>query len=214
VSCVVVFGREPVVGRVKTRLAVEIGFEAAARVYRVLLGHTVEQAVAGGAVHAVLSLSDHPSDGWSPANHIAVEIQPEGSLGDRLAATFRRRFDEGFDRVVVVGSDCARLSSACLAAGLEALRDRPVVLGPADDGGYWLVGQRRPGVDLFSGIPWSSAGTLAATRRRLRRLGSAWSELHRLRDIDDRSDLESELASGTLAPGLAERLAEAMGDTS
>ncbi len=85
-----------------------------------------------------------------------------------------------------------------------------MVLGPAADGGYWLVAQRRPGVDLFSGIVWSSPGTLAATRQRLEALAVTWVELDELSDIDTEDDLRAELADSRIDPGLCERLLDAL----
>ena len=84
------------------------------------------------------------------------------------------------------------------------------MLGPADDGGYWLIGQRQPGYDLFSGIPWSSPDTLTCTRCRLRSLEVAWSELETLGDIDTGPDLEREIAAGTLDPSIRDVLARVL----
>ncbi len=85
-----------------------------------------------------------------------------------------------------------------------------MALGPAADGGYWLVAQQRPGVDLFTGIPWSSPDTLAATRRRLEALGATWVELDRLNDLDTEADLRAALADPRLAPELRDRLLNAL----
>jgi rSAM/selenodomain-associated transferase 1 len=213
-TAIVVFGREPVAGRVKTRLAAEIGDRAAARVYGRLLENTLIEAAKCGA-RAMLSLADPPCAAFEPPVALPVEVQSEGDLGRRMGDAFRRRFAEGFDSVLVVGSDCPALTAAHLSAGLDRLRSQhPAVLGPAPDGGYWLVGQSRPGADLFSGIPWSSPRTLEATRERLRDLGIRWAELPVLADVDTASDLDRILASGTLASGLAERIEQARRDSS
>jgi rSAM/selenodomain-associated transferase 1 len=204
-TAVVVFGRQPRVGEVKTRLAVDLGGRPAAEVYGLLLEHTLAEA-ARCADPAILSLSDPPDEEWEPGARIDVEVQSPGTLGDRLADTFARRFSEGRSRVIVVGSDCPGLTSDHLDAGISALEAVPVVLGPAGDGGYWLVGQRFPGARLFAGIPWSSPDTLAATRRRLETLGLKWTELEELRDIDTRSDLEEALAAGRIPERLRKRL--------
>jgi len=210
VTAAVIFGREPVAGRVKTRLAAEIGNRAAARIYQILLDHTLEQVSRCTASQTVLSISDAASPGWRPGVDVPVEVQPPGDLGERLAATFARRFAEGFEAVVLVGSDCAGLTANHVAAGFEELDRYPAVLGPAHDGGYWLVGQRRPGADIFSGIPWSSPDTLEATRRRIKDKEMRWAELGVLRDIDTMSDLDAELASGKLGTRLVDRLERAM----
>jgi hypothetical protein len=125
-----------------------------------------------------------------------------------MAAAFAGRFAAGAERVVLVGSDCPGVGAAHVREAAAALAAAPVVLGPAADGGYWLVAQRRPGLDLFTGIPWSASGTLAATRRRLEDLGASWLELEALSDIDTEEDLRSALADETLATGLRRRLQE------
>jgi len=202
-AAAVVFGRQPVPGRVKTRLGVSIGAEAAARVYAVLLEHALDvvlRAASAAGVAVVLSLAEPAEDGWRPVAgeaglaDLRIEVQPEGDLGTRLADCFERRFAEGVDQVVVVGSDCPGLGGWHLLEAGAALRSMPVVLGPAMDGGYWMIGQRRPGLDLFTSIPWSSPQTLEATRNRLTVLGAGWSELEALRDIDEVESLRAELA--------------------
>jgi glycosyltransferase A (GT-A) superfamily protein (DUF2064 family) len=123
---------------------------------------------------------------------------------------FDRRFGDGFDRVVIVGSDCPRLEVEHLTGAVKALRDAAVVLGPAADGGYWMVAQRRPGVDLFTGIPWSSPDTLTETRQRLENLGAAWVEIEALDDIDTEADLRTALTDPRLAPELRQQLLNAV----
>ena len=128
-----------------------------------------------------------------------------------MAEAFTRRFAEGEDRVVVVGSDCPRITTRHLRNGVEELERAEVVLGPTTDGGYYLVAQRPPGVDLFSKIPWSSAETLASTRNRLRDLGTELAELEELSDIDNQSDLDRLLADQHTPVTLARRLREVLG---
>lgn len=200
------FGREPLPGRVKSRLATAIGPEAAARVYEELLRYTLR--VAAGAGGVVLSLADAPSEGWFPVQEPPpfLEVQRGADLGERMGDAFARRFDEGAAQVVVIGSDCPGLRAEHLAAAFDALRAVPAVLGPALDGGYWLVGQRAPGGDMFRGVPWSTPRTLAATRERLHRLGVQWRELDELDDIDRVEDLERALADEHVSPELRTRL--------
>ena len=207
-SCaVVVFGREPIPGRVKSRLAVGVGEEVAALVYRELLGHTLRVA---GSIDAdvVLALAEPPARGWRPERAVAVEVQVAGDLGRRLADAFARRFAEGYRRVVVVGSDCPELAPHHFRAAFDGLAMHPIVLGPAWDGGYWLVGARAPGVDLFRDIPWSTGQVLEATRARLRAVDAGWLELERLHDLDTDADLRRVLAQESLGGKLHSRLRE------
>jgi rSAM/selenodomain-associated transferase 1 len=194
-----------VAGEVKTRLAAGLGDEAAARVYAVLLRHTLEVARSVDA-EAVLALAEQPGEGWLPDPPLRTELQTGVDLGARLHETFRLRFGEGCTRVIVIGSDCAELRPAHLEDAFESLETAEVVLGPALDGGYWLVAQRHPGHEIFSGIPWSTAAAMEATRRRLRKIGVIWSEIATLDDIDTVEDLESMLVSIDVDPMLVDRL--------
>ena len=208
-GCIVVFGREPVAGRVKTRLAAGVGEEAAARIYAVLLDHVLETAADAGA-RVVLSLAEAPSPVWAARLGVPFEIQRSGDLGERMADAFARRFAEGEDRVVVIGSDCPSITPRHLRRAFSELDTADAVLGPAADGGYFLVAQRPPGVDLFTGVPWSDPETLEATRDRLTGLRAAWTELEELSDIDDETDLKRLLADPTTPQTLARRLRAAL----
>jgi len=188
-TCVVVFGREPLPGQVKSRLAAGIGAEAAARVYSATLEHTLDVAKNSGA-RVVLSVADVPSSPWARNLDVLVEIQRGSDLGDRMDDAFARRFDEGEGRVVVVGSDCPWFGAIHVAKASAKLGGVDAVLGPASDGGYWLVAQRPPGLAMFARIPWSRPETLEKTRERIKALGGAWAELEELVDIDTVDDLE------------------------
>lgn len=188
-SCVVVFGREPIPGEVKSRLAAGIGAEAAARVYAAILEHTLEVARNSGA-RVVLSLAEVPSGSWARDVGAVVEIQRGKDLGDRMDDAFVRRFAEGEGRVVMVGSDCPWFTATHVAIASAKLGGADAVLGPAADGGYWLVAQRPPGLAMFARIPWSSPETLEETRKRISALGGTWFELEELVDIDTVEDLE------------------------
>ena len=202
---VVVFGREPLPGRVKSRLASTIGGERAAAAYAVLLDAALQAARATG-FETVLSLAEAPSAAWARGLAVAWEAQRGADLGSRMAAAFAAHFRDGVERVVVVGSDCPGLRPRHLREAEAALSGAAVVLGPSADGGYWLVAQRAPGVDLFSEIPWSAPTTLAATRRRLEALGVAWSEPETLADIDTEADLLAALDDDAVPESVRRRL--------
>ena len=204
-TVVVVFAREPVPGRVKSRLAEAIGERSAARIYAALLEQTLEVAEAS-AFDVVVSLAEAPTRAWIDTHDERWEVQHGADLGARMGDAFQRRFGEGYDRVVIFGSDCPFLRRDHLSQAVEALERMGVVLGPACDGGYWLVAQRRAGVDLFTGIPWSNPATLAATRQRLKALGTPWFELQELDDVDTIEDLRNALADPDIDIGLRRKL--------
>jgi rSAM/selenodomain-associated transferase 1 len=208
-TCVVVFAREPVPGEVKTRLREGIGAEAAAHVYAATLEHTLEIAKTSGA-RVVLSLADVPSGAWARRIDTAIEIQRGADIGDRMDDAFARRFGEGEQRVVIIGSDCPWSAATCIAKASAKLGGVDAVLGPTRDGGYWLVAQRPPGLPLFTRISWSSPETLEQTRARIRALGGTWSELEELIDIDTADDLEIVLSDPRTPETLRRRLRDAI----
>ena len=208
-SCVVVFGREPVAGEVKSRLAEGIGPEAAAKVYAATLEHTLEVAGNSGA-RVVLSLADVPSGAWVRGIEGVLEIQRGRDLGDRMDDAFARRFAEGEKRVILIGSDCPWLTATHVAKASAKLGGADAVLGPSTDGGYWLLAQRPPGLPLFARIPWSSRETLERTRNRIQALGGTWSELEELVDIDTAEDLEIVLGDRRTPEPLRQHLRDAI----
>ncbi len=210
-SCVVVFGREPVPGRAKTRLAAHIGAVRAAAVYGVMLEHVVAEALQS-EIPVILELAEEPTPGWTSPGDLPWVVQADGDLGVRMRTAFDRAFDRGYERVVLVGTDIPRLSRVHLRRSIQLLRNVPAVVGPARDGGYYLVAQRAPGADLFTGIPWSVPETLAATRQRLVDLSLGYGEVATLSDVDRFADVEAALAVGTLPPDLDRALRAALAE--
>jgi rSAM/selenodomain-associated transferase 1 len=203
---IVVFGRVPVPGRVKTRLAEALGPDAAAEVYRALLEHVLAEACAT-ELPVTLALAE-PSrvDNWHVPAGLRIEHQATGDLGKRMRSAFSGRFAAGAQAIVLVGSDVPAISADHLLQAVAALTRVPVVLGPATDGGYWLMGQRSPGLDLFSGVPWSSPRTMQATRDRLLGLAVMFEELAALRDLDTTKDLETVVTDENVDRELRHRL--------
>jgi uncharacterized protein len=186
-----VFVRAPRRGGVKTRLAAEIGEAAALRVYRRLAEHTMREARGSGAavrVHVTPDAAVGEAAAWlGPAD--AYLPQREGTLGERLSRAFRSAFAAGHGPVVVVGSDLPGLTARLLQGALRSLDRSPAVLGPAADGGYYLLGLRAPCPHAFEDIPWSTSGVLRATLQRLESAGIPPALLPTLRDVDRADDL-------------------------
>lgn len=196
-DAIAVYGRAPLAGRAKTRLARDVGAARAAAVYGRLLERSL---TAARAVSAARYLYLPQGDRLDPQAHAGFTLRAQipGDLGARMAATFAELFAAGHERVVLVGSDLPDLTAAHLAAGLAALADAETVFGPATDGGYWLVGQRPPARDLFSGVPWSTAAVWARTRERLAAGGFGHALLPVLEDVDDGAALARAVARGAL----------------
>jgi rSAM/selenodomain-associated transferase 1 len=177
---------------VKTRLATEIGNRPALRLYRLMASRTLAAASEAGFDATVWFT---PTDAGAEMRHWLGErwdLRPQasGDLGARLAAA-----EQAVSRGrpwLAIGADCPRLDAALLReAGAIVARDE-VVLGPSEDGGYYLIGGHTPLPALFDSMPWSTNRLLAETRARLTRAGVVWRELPTLRDVDTAADARAE----------------------
>ncbi|HEX8454904.1 MAG TPA: TIGR04282 family arsenosugar biosynthesis glycosyltransferase [Longimicrobium sp.] len=186
-----VFVRAPVAGRVKTRLAAALSAEGALLIYRRLAEHALREARAlGGEVRVHFTPADACDEvrAWLGEGPCYLP-QSTGDLGARMEAAFRAALEEGADRVVIIGSDLPELSAALLRRAFAELESHPAVIGPARDGGYYLLGLRTMIEGLFDGIPWSTDEVLARTLERLRAAGIEPAVLDTLSDVDEVDDL-------------------------
>ena len=197
---VVVLAKAPIRGFVKTRLASVVGEDAALAVHRRLTSHVLaelEMAVDLGAVRGGLEAEIRvtPDDAaplartWVPAS-IRITPQGTGDLGDRMRRAFDEAFAEGASFVVVVGTDCPGFTRRHPADAFAALGQADVVIGPATDGGFWLLGARAPTPELFRDVPWSTHAVLETTQRLARASGRTVALLETLSDIDTIEDLD------------------------
>jgi hypothetical protein len=187
-----VFGRSPVPGRVKTRMIPEIGAAAAASVYRQMLFDALDTATAVPEAGCELWLDTPSVDPelrtLARARGLTLAMQQGDDLGMRMHHALEQAL-KAANRAVLIGSDCPGMDTSYLQAAFRALRHHRAVIGPAMDGGYVLIGLDRPAPTLFSGLRWGSDRVLEQTRRRLRRLQWSWHELPSLQDVDHVSDL-------------------------
>ncbi|MBW1807473.1 MAG: TIGR04282 family arsenosugar biosynthesis glycosyltransferase [Deltaproteobacteria bacterium] len=187
-DALVVFGREPRPGKVKTRLAKQIGAGPACDLYKDLLNSTIEVCL---KVDANRFLYLPEGDLLAvPDGSFSLRVQSGDDLGPRMDHAFCECFENGYARVVLVGSDCPYLSPSILRDAFSALDGCETVFGPAVDGGYYLVGQRAPARDLFSNIAFSCATVFRQTMSRLEENGWSYSVLPILEDIDDLASFE------------------------
>lgn len=184
-----VFAKEPVAGRVKTRLCPPLSAAEAAGFYRVCLEETV--ATMGGAGFDLVLFYDGADDYFHRAfPGLRCIPQGAGDLGERMERALRALLASGSGAAALIGSDTPDLPAALVAEAFTALRQADVVVAPARDGGYVLVGERRHVPELFRDIPWSTAGVLAATRRRAAELKVDCREVGGWEDVDDLPSLQ------------------------
>lgn len=194
--------KAPTTGTVKTRLAATVGAGRAMRIWRGLVERQLRALPAGFpvAVHF-----DPPGAGremreWlSPMRaDLPYTAQVAGDLGARLTAAIGTEFARGASGVFAIGGDCPGLDEGILREAQSALCTSDVVVGPATDGGYYLIGLRQPRADLFTGIAWSTPHVRAQTLAKIAAAGLTVWELARLDDVDDEESWERAVATGLL----------------
>ena len=185
----VIMAKTPQIGRVKTRLARDIGAVAAVRFFRTASAGLIGRVARDPRWRTVLALAPdravHERGIWPDA--LPRVAQGVGDLGARMGRLFR---DLPPGPVVIVGADIPGIERRHIAEAFAALGRHDAVIGPAEDGGYWLVGlRRRPRVaDIFEGVRWSSAHTLEDTRNNICAQNMSLALLERLPDIDTGAD--------------------------
>lgn len=187
----IIFVKNPIPGTVKTRIARTVGHERATQVYRHLIQHT--QQITRYAPYArTVYYADfvNPNDGW---NGFDKALQVGHDLGERMAHAFRQQLARGAEKVVIIGSDCLAITGDHLTQAFGALDQTDVVLGPATDGGYYLLGMKRFHENLFVDMPWSQPTLLSRTTQWLEQTNVPYSLLPMLADIDEWDDYEQAL---------------------
>ncbi len=200
-EALLIFLRYPEAGRVKTRLIPRLGQDGAAELYRRMAEHVLRQArLVGRARLGCAAFVDPPERLEEARRWIGPEwaerrwpvlSQEGGDLGRRLAAAFDWAFASGPRRAVAIGTDCLDATTQVLNGAFDALSSADAVLGPALDGGYYLLGLSRRIPEAFQGIEWSTTGVFDATKRRLAVAGASIRELEVLRDLDTPEDLDA-----------------------
>jgi rSAM/selenodomain-associated transferase 1 len=201
-SRLLIFAKAPIPGRSKTRLAGKLGARGAARLQARLTRHALRTAVRSRLAPLQLWCAPDSTHGFFAAcrrdHPLTLHRQHGADLGRRMHHALTRAL-RGSGSAVLIGSDCPALTPAVLNNAFAALRDgADVVLVPALDGGYVLVGVRRSAARLFHAIGWGGARVLAQTRRRLRQLKLTCVELPALGDVDTPADFLMMKRSGLL----------------
>jgi rSAM/selenodomain-associated transferase 2/rSAM/selenodomain-associated transferase 1 len=193
-AAVAVLAKAPVPGLAKTRLAPLLGTAGAARAQRDFTLATL--ATARAASTGPFTLWCAPDAGHrffralAACRGVSLRAQPAGDLGARMGGIVAAHFASTLraQPVLLIGTDCPVLAPAHLQQAADALREHDAVLIPAEDGGYVLIGLRRPLPGVFDGVDWSTARVLDQTRDRLRAAGARWQELPALWDVDEPAD--------------------------
>lgn len=189
---ILIFAKYPEAGRCKTRLAAGMGEANALAVYKALLGHTLRAARPLPARKILLvdppeRVRDAPE--WAPGMDLYLD-QAGGDLGDRLRRAMQERFDAGAERLLLIGCDCPQISKESLDGAFRDLEEKDVVLGPTEDGGYYLLGLKRPLPFLFQDIPWSTGKVLGNTLNILKKHSLSYLLRDVFSDVDTLEDFQ------------------------
>ena len=188
-NLLIIFTRNPELGKVKTRLAKTIGDQAALNIYKYLLNHTeltVKDLVCDKAIYYSENVNDH--DVWDNSTYQKF-AQNGNDLGERMLNAFKVAFDDNYEKVIIIGSDLIDLQAKHFLEAFQKLDTHDVVIGPAHDGGYYLLGMRKLHKHLFREKKWGTSSVLRDTLHDLQNLNVFL--LEELNDIDIYDDIKN-----------------------
>jgi rSAM/selenodomain-associated transferase 1 len=188
-NLLIVFAKNKLFGKVKTRLAKTIGDDAAFEVYQTLFHITERESCAVQNADVEVHYSHHiDSEAWVDCRKY---IQVGESLGDRMKSAFLAGFKAGYKNIIGIGADLPEIRHEIIENGFEALTKNDFVFGPAEDGGYYMVGMSKSmGLYIFENKPWSTSDLLEITKKEIAEKGDAIQLFEVLNDIDTVEDLE------------------------
>lgn len=191
-AALIIFIKNPELGKAKTRLAKSVGDKEALEIYKILLNHTRDTTInLDQDIFLYYSnfIDDH--DDW-PSEKYHKKLQRGVDLGERMMDAFVDILSF-YKKVVIIGSDCIALEKKHIIQAFDQLDHNEVVLGPSLDGGYYLMGLKKSHIPLFIGIPWSSGNEYSLTRQRALSNGLKLFNLEPLNDIDTIADWQAHL---------------------
>ncbi|MBK8981589.1 MAG: TIGR04282 family arsenosugar biosynthesis glycosyltransferase [Ignavibacteria bacterium] len=186
-NALIIFARNPVIGNVKKRLAAEAGIDIAFEIYVKLLYHTYK-CTKEISCEKFLYLTDFKDLDLFDENY-RQELQSGKDLGEKMKNAFNDLLRSGFEKILLIGTDCPGLNADILNQAFDKLDEAEFVLGPAKDGGYYLLGLKENSETLFENINWSSNEVLKQTVEKIKKLNKNYYLLEVLSDIDNLSDL-------------------------
>ena len=184
----IIFVKNPVLGKVKTRLAAGIGDEKALEIYRQLLAITQTAAARSSCTRHVFYSDEIENDIWDD-DKFNKHIQEGNTLGDRMNNAFEKVLALGAKNAVIIGSDCPQITTEIIDQAFDNLKEKDVVIGPAKDGGYYLLGMKELQSVLFENKEWSTDSVFEDTVVDLMENRLSYGRLETLSDLDTIYDL-------------------------
>ena len=198
-NTLIIFAKYPEPGKVKSRLASELGAERAAEVYSRIAKAVIEK-VSTSDTHGTIIFYDPPEREneiklWLGINKHSYERQRGSTIGEKMSNSFRAVFSRGAEKAVLIGTDIPEITAGTVNAAFGLLDETDVVLGPAEDGGYYLMGLRNPEPLLFRDIEWSTNLVLSQTIDRIKERKLSYNLLQTLKDVDTAGDIDQDLVA-------------------
>jgi uncharacterized protein len=189
-NAIIIFQKNLILGKVKTRLAASVGHQEALEIYRGLVAYTYRQAfeIRDADIWVFFSESFEEMEGNFQEHITATMVQEGSDLGERMEYAFTSIFGFGYTKAVLIGTDCPEITSGIIENALKSLEKNEVVIGPAVDGGYYLIGMAKVLPQLFSQIPWSTENVFPITLQRINQDNISHFTLPVLSDIDTEED--------------------------
>ncbi|EPR66107.1 TIGR04282 family arsenosugar biosynthesis glycosyltransferase [Cyclobacterium qasimii] len=191
-QAIIVFQKFPAPGKVKTRLAATIGNEKAVYIYTYLLNYT-HQLLGRTKADVLIFHDGQINKEQYPAHHYLFYQQVGDNLGEKMCNAFEQAFKIDYDRVLIIGTDCFELQQSHIEEAFDSLVRNDLVLGPANDGGYYLIGLNKNDPRLFENIEWSTQSVFTETMDIAKKIPLKIHLLESLNDIDEYKDLNEEL---------------------
>lgn len=188
-NLLLVFVKNPVLGKVKTRLAKSIGDKAALEIYLKLLAHTQSILQSINCADTAVFYSDEIEKQYFKTAKYK-NIQTGNDLGERMYRAFEWGFDLHYKNIVIIGSDCFEIQPQHIIEAFDNLQKNDIVIGPANDGGYYLLGMKNLEKSLFENIDWSTESVYVKTINKLKKLKKTFVALEKLNDVDTIEDLK------------------------
>jgi rSAM/selenodomain-associated transferase 1 len=187
---IIIFQKNTELGKVKTRIAQTLGKQEALEIYQVLVNYTHQQ-LQPIECEKLLYYSEFIEEDFKNFDKTySAFIQTEGDLGQKMGDAFQNQFRDGFSKLLIIGTDCPEISAEIIQEAFEKLENTDIVIGPASDGGYYLLGLNRFIPGLFMNIPWSSEKVLSTTQSFLDENNISFALLPLLSDVDYQEDWE------------------------
>jgi len=196
-NLILLFTKYPEPGKVKTRLAADIGDEMACRVYEKLLFNSWYNVLQSSYPFVVCLSPSYKIEEFKQHYKASVVPQVGGDIGQRMSYNFQQFFDLGYEKIILCGADILDLNPALFQEGFSALENHDCVIGPSHDGGYYAIGFNRSAFqqNIFSGFPWSNPEVYSNTLKIISKSNLSLYTLPRRMDLDTFADIKEYLKS-------------------